>query len=128
MVVNYVCLDGLMDKWFCKLPLNEAGVTVKDSWNIEECEIVSMSFTGLSKGFWVPSWTSEDIDESGGISGGDVLSVVIPGGKVASSFSWKTLSLWLFLSIGTQQAYLLFQSLSVQFLNKSHGQGWPASI
>ena len=128
MVVNYVCLDGLIDKLFCKLPLNEAGVTVEDSWNIVECGIVSMSFTGISKGFWVPSWTSEDIDESGGISGGDVLSVVIPGDKVASSFSWKTLSLWLFSSKGTQQAYLLFQSLSVQFLNKSHGQGWPASI
>ena len=123
MVVNYVCLDGLIDKWVCKLPLNEAWVTVKDSSIIVGCGIVSMSFTGPSKGICVPSWISEDIDESAGISGGNVFSVV-PGGRVGSRFLCKNLSNGRISSIGPQQAYLLFQSLFVQFLNKSHGQGW----
>ena len=121
MVVNYVCLDGLIDKWFCKLPLNEAGVTVEDSWNIVECGIVSMSFTDLSKGFWVPSWNSGGIDESACISGGNVLSIVILDGSVGSRIFFP---LWPISSTEPQQAYLLFQSLFVQFLNKSHGQGW----
>ena len=85
MVVNYVCLDGLIDKWFCKLPLNEAWVTVKDSSNIVGCGIVSMSFSGLSKGIWEPSCISGSIDVSVCIFGGIALSIVMPGGRVEST-------------------------------------------